>query len=1243
MINNLILHTFVELIVLSMNLHTLNIKSVMTFERNLFLKSFIIVCLLNSLFSYSQVNETNNIHFSFNKNINIEDENGHIITDSVKRFEYLKKKQARIDANNQRKSILSGLTPVPLCTNGTFEEFETVSSTNVLTSFQHIDSEPGNPIQCKSVSATANEDIIQYNPSSMNIMATTVPANHIDEFIGNINAFDQFALKINYKNSYSTLSLIQAKRFKTDNEKQLKFNYKAVLQSILGNAHNNEQPYFKARVINSAGVVVDEFCLIADTENCIFTQAPNLEGDSIVLYTPNWQSGILDISSIPNNEVFTIEFMATRCGLGGHFGYAYIDDICLLHSNENLVGSIELDPLNKICPTLPISVCGSFTIPNSGGINATVTSIVLNVYNASNTVVYTSSAPVTLDLINKRFCFDLVAANLPNIINGTYNVSATINYGLLQTNCSGTSFNSATDDDANPGWDIWFLNCINCNLVVQPASLTLCDTNHDGKEFFNLSNANSSITNPTTGLTFTYYTTLQDATNDTNPITTFSNFESPSKVIFVRVTQNPTCYKITTISLIVKYPMATISGILNICSGSTVLTASSGASYLWGNGATTQSITVNAVGTYTVAVTDSFGCVANGSVTILTNLIAVQPTIVVTQPTCSVSTGSIEITSPASQISFDNGATWVTTPLMTGLSVGTYYIIIRTAAGCTSYPTQIDIVPFLSSFPFYTSVDPTFCGGTGSITITSVASFYSFDDGVTWSNNNIATNLLPGTYNIRTKDTAGCISNYNSVTLFSEFLSPPTYVKNNPYCGNLGSITITTVAAQYSFDGGTTWQTSNTLSGLTSGSYVIKIKDSQGCTSPTVYVYLNDLEYSYPEYTLIDAGCNKYASVTITTPGDLYSFDNGLTWSTNNTMTNLNYGDTLQIIVRKGTSCDSYSTYIYISSTFVPLPIVTNFSTLICDNLNDGNENVNLSSFNTNLVANSTNYYFKYYNTLLGAQNQSATDEITNFSSFNLNVPNKIIYTTVFDNNGCFSIALIDLTLIPTPIITLEDNYFICPNSLIIVRETTVCDSYLWSDGTTKPWMLINHSGTYSLTVTQIHGSIVCTTTKSFTVTLSNAATISQIETVDWTENQNTITVYLNSSSIGDYEYSLDGIHYQDSNVFTNLYGGIYNVYVRDKNGCGIVAGEVFLLNYPKFFTPNEDGFNDTWSVNFSYYEKGIITQIFDRFGKLIKVLNYRESWDGKYNGNMLPSDDYWFVVNRANGKVYKGHFAMKR
>jgi gliding motility-associated-like protein len=124
----------------------------------------------------------------------------------------------------------------------------------------------------------------------------------------------------------------------------------------------------------------------------------------------------------------------------------------------------------------------------------------------------------------------------------------------------------------------------------------------------------------------------------------------------------------------------------------------------------------------------------------------------------------------------------------------------------------------------------------------------------------------------------------------------------------------------------------------------------------------------------------------------------------------------------------------------------------------------------------------------------------------------------------------------------------------------------------------------------------------------------------------------------------LNGIDFQDSNTFYGLENGEYTVFIRDKNGCGISSEDVYLLMYPKYFTPNGDGFNDYWRIKFSENEPNLLVTIFDRYGKLIsQFYSYSNGWDGTYNGKLLPSTDYWFVVKRENGTEHRGHFSLKR
>jgi len=161
-------------------------------------------------------------------------------------------------------------------------------------------------------------------------------------------------------------------------------------------------------------------------------------------------------------------------------------------------------------------------------------------------------------------------------------------------------------------------------------------------------------------------------------------------------------------------------------------------------------------------------------------------------------------------------------------------------------------------------------------------------------------------------------------------------------------------------------------------------------------------------------------------------------------------------------------------------------------------------------------------------------------------------------------------------------------------------------------------------------------------VNVSGIATIETITLEDFIPNNNSIS--LTVSGLGDYEYSLDGINYQPNSYFDNLQGGEYTIYVRDRYGCGVVTEEVYLLNYMKFFTPNGDDVNEYWRVLGSQYEPDLEVNIFDRYGKLLTAFNGNDrGWDGSYNGQNMPSNDYWFVIKRGDGKTYKGHFTLKR
>ncbi len=341
--------------------------------------------------------------------------------------------------------------------------------------------------------------------------------------------------------------------------------------------------------------------------------------------------------------------------------------------------------------------------------------------------------------------------------------------------------------------------------------------------------------------------------------------------------------------------------------------------------------------------------------------------------------------------------------------------------------------------------------------------------------------------------------------------------------------------------------------------------------------------------------------------------------------------------------CESPTRLAITISLIATLP-ANNYNDFFCDDLNDGTETVDLSSYDAKVIASTSGYFFTYYKSISGAEKETASDRITNFSSYKLALGENKIYVRINSNTPCHAVATLTLTLFAKPFINIQDIVPICENKKITIDAGAGFDHYLWSTGDKTQTITVENPGSFSIKLTNDYNSFSCESTKNFEVKKSEKAIINSVETTDWTDKENTIIVNIAATNTGNYDYSIDGVNYQTSNQFSGLSSGKYTVWVRDQYGCEPSTEEVYLLMYPKFFTPNGDGYNDTWKIKFSDFETGLSVNIFDRYGKLIKNLSTNtDSWDGTYNGIQLPATDYWFVVTRANGQEYKGHFSLKR
>jgi gliding motility-associated-like protein len=285
-----------------------------------------------------------------------------------------------------------------------------------------------------------------------------------------------------------------------------------------------------------------------------------------------------------------------------------------------------------------------------------------------------------------------------------------------------------------------------------------------------------------------------------------------------------------------------------------------------------------------------------------------------------------------------------------------------------------------------------------------------------------------------------------------------------------------------------------------------------------------------------------------------------------------------------------------------------------------------------------------FYNSITDAidENNPLPNEFENSTPFE-----QTVFARVNDNTGCVGLGEVQIIV---NAITLDDSIeevYYCegqfPELITLdagIEQNVTEFSFLWSTEETTNTIEVNETGQYSVIITDING---CAVEKNISVLSSAEPVIENVEVLDFTSN-NTITILTANPENGDFEYSIDGINFQDSNTFDNLQDLEYPVYVRDKNGCGEDLRLISLLDFPDFFTPNGDGFNDYWQLDNSTSEIFTKIYIFDRYGKLLTEIRATSiGWDGTSNGKPMPSNDYWFKIEREDGRVFSGNFTLKR
>ncbi|PRX48094.1 T9SS type B sorting domain-containing protein [Salegentibacter salegens] len=256
------------------------------------------------------------------------------------------------------------------------------------------------------------------------------------------------------------------------------------------------------------------------------------------------------------------------------------------------------------------------------------------------------------------------------------------------------------------------------------------------------------------------------------------------------------------------------------------------------------------------------------------------------------------------------------------------------------------------------------------------------------------------------------------------------------------------------------------------------------------------------------------------------------------------------------------------------------------------------------------------------------------------------VYTVTNDNDQTDS-SEVTISIIPGPNAGENGNLEICKNADAVDLFNSLrgnpqingkwTPSLSSGNGVFNP--AIDPEGVYSYEVSNTCGTSVA----HVSVTKTDFQPIEDYEIrVEEFSKNNFIEVIINSNLT--FEYSLDGSAFQNSPVFENLTGGTHSLTARQIGGCDILQKLITILDYPKFFTPNNDGYNDFWQLKGNTGPRISYINIYDRYGKLLISIDPQgKGWDGTFDGKIMPENDYWFEISTVNNELKTGHFTLIR
>jgi gliding motility-associated-like protein len=264
--------------------------------------------------------------------------------------------------------------------------------------------------------------------------------------------------------------------------------------------------------------------------------------------------------------------------------------------------------------------------------------------------------------------------------------------------------------------------------------------------------------------------------------------------------------------------------------------------------------------------------------------------------------------------------------------------------------------------------------------------------------------------------------------------------------------------------------------------------------------------------------------------------------------------------------------------------------------------------------------------------------------SWSPTVNNTATTTYIFTPNTSECAQQVSMTIVVNPLVVSNfQDVTICENNTSFSLPNTAPNGIVgsWLPATID----FTTSGAYTFTPTNLQ----CASSQTIAVTITKGTLTDFDYTISapFTSNA-TITITAIAPS-GTYLYQLDTTLPQTEPIFQNVTSGFHSITVTEENGCSnpITKTGILVLYYPTFFTPNGDGFNDTWNIRDLFLQPTAKILIFDRYGKLLQQISPSSfGWDGTYNGNLMPPDTYWFSLDYRYDEMqreFRSFFALKR